>query len=197
MQAGIAVLTKRVSRIAQTDRLRVSEERAADPLRATGTGTVLALLQKPYDERDSLSSAAREAEFAAIPDEQSQAAAYGLPACGRPNAVMNAATGKPIQTFRFGRRPNAALTLRWRLVKTSPPGGWISERPSRARSSPPPMSGLRPRLEQYSIRVNQFVYRLVLLISQRLRPRPNQNTKDNYGSIIVPEKYRILFLIDL
>lgn len=71
-QAGLVVLRERVRRVARTGRLRVSEELAVGMIHAMGTGTVLALLQKPADEQDGLSQAGREAVFAAIIDEQSQ-----------------------------------------------------------------------------------------------------------------------------
>ena len=77
-RAGIAVLRERVRRVAQTGRLRVSEERAVDLLHAMGTGTLVTLLQKPPGERDALFSAAREAVFAAILDEQSPAVPSGV-----------------------------------------------------------------------------------------------------------------------
>ncbi|WP_246725556.1 TetR/AcrR family transcriptional regulator [Beijerinckia sp. L45] len=77
-QAGVSVLRERVRRVAQTGRLRVSEERAVDLLHAMGTGTVLALLQKPAGERDGLAETAREAVFAAILDEQSPAVPSGM-----------------------------------------------------------------------------------------------------------------------
>lgn len=70
--AGLAVLRERVRRIARTGRLRVSEERAVDLVHAMGTGTILALLQKAPGEREGLSSAARDAVFAAVIGEQAQ-----------------------------------------------------------------------------------------------------------------------------
>ncbi len=51
-QAGLEVLRSRVRRVASTGRLRVSEERAVDLIRAAGTGTVLTLLSKPAEELD-------------------------------------------------------------------------------------------------------------------------------------------------
>ena len=70
-QAGLVVLRERVRRVARTGRLRVSEELAVGMIHAMGTGTVLALLQKPADEQEGLSQAGRKAVFAAIIDEQS------------------------------------------------------------------------------------------------------------------------------
>lgn len=52
-RSGIEVLEARVHRLAETGRLRVSERRAMDVIRAAGTGTVTALLTSPADERDS------------------------------------------------------------------------------------------------------------------------------------------------
>ncbi len=51
-QAGLKILQSRVRRVASTGRLRVSEQRAVDLIRAGGTGAVLVLLSKPADERD-------------------------------------------------------------------------------------------------------------------------------------------------
>ena len=52
-QSGMDVLRSRVRRVASTGRLRVSEQRAVDLIRAGGTGAVLTLLSAPPDERDS------------------------------------------------------------------------------------------------------------------------------------------------
>ena len=67
--AGLAVLARRVHRVARAGRLRISEERAIDLIHACGTGTVLALIAKPVDARDGLAIASREAVMAAILDE--------------------------------------------------------------------------------------------------------------------------------
>ena len=67
--AGLAVLARRVHRVARAGRLRVAEERAVDLIHACGTGTVLALITKPPEARDDLAAAAREAVMAAILDE--------------------------------------------------------------------------------------------------------------------------------
>ena len=67
--AGLAVLARRVHRVARAGRLRVAEERAVDLIHACGTGTVLALITKPPETRDDLAAAAREAVMAAILDE--------------------------------------------------------------------------------------------------------------------------------
>ena len=66
-EAGNAVLRRRLARIARAGRLRVSEPRALALLRATGTGTVLTLLEQPAHRRDlDLLRLAREAVIAAI-----------------------------------------------------------------------------------------------------------------------------------
>lgn len=67
--AGLAVLARRVHRVARAGRLRVTEERAVDLIHACGTGTVLALIAKPAEARDDLAAAARDAVMAAILDE--------------------------------------------------------------------------------------------------------------------------------
>lgn len=67
--AGLAVLARRVHRVARAGRLCVTEERAVDLIHACGTGTVLALIAKPSEARDDLAAAAREAVMAAILDE--------------------------------------------------------------------------------------------------------------------------------
>ncbi|XRQ08720.1 TetR/AcrR family transcriptional regulator [Actinomadura welshii] len=50
--AGLEVLRTRVHRVAAIGRLRVSEQRAVDLIHAAGTGTVLALLSTPPEQRD-------------------------------------------------------------------------------------------------------------------------------------------------
>ncbi|KIG14276.1 Transcriptional regulator, TetR family protein [Enhygromyxa salina] len=68
--AGLELLRGRVRRIALAGRLRVSEQRAVALLHAVGTGTVLALLGQPDEQRDcGLSEVAREAVVAAITTE--------------------------------------------------------------------------------------------------------------------------------
>jgi len=63
-------LKKQIGDLARAGRLRVSEDRAADLMRASGRGTVLTLLEMPEDRRDlGLSRAAREALIAAIASE--------------------------------------------------------------------------------------------------------------------------------
>lgn len=51
-QAGQRVLESRVHRIAQTGRLRVSEQRAADLIQAAGIGAIQTLLSRPRAQRD-------------------------------------------------------------------------------------------------------------------------------------------------
>jgi AcrR family transcriptional regulator len=65
--AGIEHLRARVHRLALAGVLRVSEPRALDLIHAAGSGTVLALLNQPADERDAgLSDAMLDAVLAAI-----------------------------------------------------------------------------------------------------------------------------------
>ena len=51
--AGIEVLRARVRRLAAAGLLRVGEERALSMIHAAGTGTILALLAVPADQRDA------------------------------------------------------------------------------------------------------------------------------------------------
>ena len=65
--AAAQVLAEHVHRVAQAGRLRISEQRAVDLLRAAGSGVTLALIAMPEDRRDrSLSDLARDAIIAAI-----------------------------------------------------------------------------------------------------------------------------------
>jgi AcrR family transcriptional regulator len=85
-QSGINVLRSRVRRVASTGRLRVSEPRAVDLIRAGGTGAVLTLLSAPPGERDSgLADAMYEAvlreiltDAPEVPDSGPIAAAVAL-----------------------------------------------------------------------------------------------------------------------
>ncbi len=52
-RAGMEVLEARVHRLAETGRLRVSERRVVDVIRAAGNGTVTTLLTSPPEERDA------------------------------------------------------------------------------------------------------------------------------------------------
>lgn len=62
-----AVLAKRVSRIAEAGRLRVSESRAAHLIHAAGAGMTFTLISLPEDERDlTLSTLARESTISTI-----------------------------------------------------------------------------------------------------------------------------------
>jgi AcrR family transcriptional regulator len=64
------ILREHIRRIAVAGRLRVSEEKAAHLVHASGCGTVLTLLALPADRRDpGLQEAAREAVIAAITTE--------------------------------------------------------------------------------------------------------------------------------
>lgn len=61
------ILQQHIRRLAVAGRLRVSEERAAELVHASGCGTVLTLLAMPAEHRDrGLSESAREAALAAI-----------------------------------------------------------------------------------------------------------------------------------
>ncbi|MET1008134.1 MAG: TetR/AcrR family transcriptional regulator [Propionibacteriaceae bacterium] len=51
-EAGGDVLRNRVLRVAQAGRLRVTEARAVQVIRAAGTGVVFTLIDEPEDERD-------------------------------------------------------------------------------------------------------------------------------------------------
>jgi AcrR family transcriptional regulator len=65
--AGIEVLRARIRRLATAGLLRVDEYRALAMVHAAGTGTVLALLDTPTDERDAgLSDAVLDAVLAGI-----------------------------------------------------------------------------------------------------------------------------------
>lgn len=64
---GVRVLAERVHRIAAAGRLRVSEERAVDLIRAAGVGTVHTLLTQPPERRDpQLADAAFDAVTRAV-----------------------------------------------------------------------------------------------------------------------------------
>ncbi|MFF3069811.1 TetR/AcrR family transcriptional regulator [Kitasatospora sp. NPDC057904] len=64
---GVRILAERVHRVAAAGRLRVSEERAVNLIRAAGVGTVHTLLTLPPEQRDPhLADAAFEAAARAI-----------------------------------------------------------------------------------------------------------------------------------
>ena len=64
---GAAVLQARVHRAAEAGRLRVTERRAVELIRAAGTGVVFTLIDQPEDERDGgLAATAWESVCAAI-----------------------------------------------------------------------------------------------------------------------------------
>ncbi|MFF5184551.1 TetR/AcrR family transcriptional regulator [Streptomyces sp. NPDC000345] len=52
MSTGVRILAERVHRVAAAGRLRVSEERAVNLIRAAGTGTIHTLLTLPPDQSD-------------------------------------------------------------------------------------------------------------------------------------------------
>lgn len=65
--AGIEVLQARVHRVAEAGRLRVTERRAVDLIRAAGTGVVFTLIDQTADERDdTLADTAWESVCATI-----------------------------------------------------------------------------------------------------------------------------------
>ncbi|EQB10834.1 MULTISPECIES: TetR/AcrR family transcriptional regulator [Sphingobium] len=65
-EGGYAVLRDLMRKIAREGRLRVSEERAVDLMRAAASGIVMILIDKAPVEREGLSDAAREAILTAI-----------------------------------------------------------------------------------------------------------------------------------
>lgn len=70
-RAAEEVLAKHIRRIAEAGRLRVPETLAGALVHAAGSGTTLALIATPADEREpSLSETAREAVIAAISTDQ-------------------------------------------------------------------------------------------------------------------------------
>ena len=65
--AGAEILRARVHRVAEAGRLRVTERRAVDLIRAAGTGVVFTLIDQAEDERDdTLADTAWESVCAAI-----------------------------------------------------------------------------------------------------------------------------------
>ncbi|MCW0214817.1 MAG: TetR/AcrR family transcriptional regulator [Pseudonocardia sp.] len=85
-RTGLEILRSRVGRVASTGRLRVSEQRAVDLIRAAGSGAVLTLLATPPGERDpGLADAMYEAvlreiltEAPVLPDSSPIAAAVAF-----------------------------------------------------------------------------------------------------------------------
>jgi AcrR family transcriptional regulator len=66
-KAGEEVLRERIRRVAKTGRLRVTERRAEELIRAAGTGVVLTLIDQPAGARDEgLAGAAWESVCAVI-----------------------------------------------------------------------------------------------------------------------------------
>ena len=68
--AGRAVLSEKVARVAQSGRLRVSEDSAVDLIQSSATGCILSLLAKPSDQRNDLASQTRNAIFSHILNDQ-------------------------------------------------------------------------------------------------------------------------------
>jgi AcrR family transcriptional regulator len=76
--AGAEILLARVHRVAEAGRLRVTERRAVDLIRAAGTGVVFTLIDQPADERDeALADTAWESVCAAILTDPGTAAVPG------------------------------------------------------------------------------------------------------------------------
>jgi AcrR family transcriptional regulator len=76
--AGEEVLRARVHRVAEAGRLRVTERRAVDLIRAAGTGVVFTLIDQPAAERDeALADTAWESVCAAILTDPGTAAVTG------------------------------------------------------------------------------------------------------------------------
>jgi AcrR family transcriptional regulator len=75
---GAGILQARVHRVAEAGRLRVTERRAVDLIRAAGTGVVFTLIDQAEDERDdTLADTAWESVCAAILIDASTAAITG------------------------------------------------------------------------------------------------------------------------
>jgi hypothetical protein len=86
----MGVLQERVHRVAASGRLRVSERRAVDLIRAGGTGVVLTLIDAPPGERDEgLADAAWAAVAAAILTDEP------LPAAGPSAAAVTLRAALP------------------------------------------------------------------------------------------------------
>jgi AcrR family transcriptional regulator len=78
---GLAILRARVHRIAATGRLRVTERRAVELIRAAGTGVVLTLLtMEPQDRDPDLADAMYDAVLRAILTDQPALAKEGTTA---------------------------------------------------------------------------------------------------------------------
>jgi AcrR family transcriptional regulator len=75
---GTGILRARVRRVAEAGRLRVTERRAVDLIRAAGTGVVFTLIDQAEDERDdTLADTAWESVCATILVDQSTTAVTG------------------------------------------------------------------------------------------------------------------------
>jgi AcrR family transcriptional regulator len=99
--AGAEILLARVHRVAEAGRLRVTERRAVDLIRAAGTGVVFTLIAQPEDERDeTLADTAWESVCAAILTDPGTAAVTGPAAAA---VTLRAA----LPTSRRSLPPNA------------------------------------------------------------------------------------------
>jgi hypothetical protein len=75
---GVQVLQARVHKVAEAGRLRVTERRAVDLIRAAGTGVVFTFIDQAEDERDdTLADTAWESVCATILTDASTAAKPG------------------------------------------------------------------------------------------------------------------------
>jgi AcrR family transcriptional regulator len=78
-EAGADVLRRKIRRLAEQGKLRVSEARAVALMQAVGAGVVKRLIEQPEQERDlGLSDLAREAVIDAITGKQSAPVATGV-----------------------------------------------------------------------------------------------------------------------
>jgi AcrR family transcriptional regulator len=107
-ETGAAVLRARVHRVAEAGRLRVTERRAVDLIRAAGTGVVFTLIDQAEDERDgTLADTAWESVCATI--------LAGGAAADTPSPAAAAVT------LRAGLRDLTALTASERALL----GDWL------------------------------------------------------------------------
>jgi AcrR family transcriptional regulator len=119
---GVGVLQARVHRVAAAGRLRVTERRAVDLIRAAGTGVVLTLIDQAEDERDdTLADTAWESVCATIltnasPDASTAADTDASTAAGTGPAAVTAAV-----TLRAALPDLTALTAAERALL----GDWL------------------------------------------------------------------------
>jgi AcrR family transcriptional regulator len=115
VEEGESVFRGRIQRVAAAGRLRVTERRAADLLRAAATGVIFTLIDEPEDRRDEgLPGAAWDAVAAAILVDRPAAQATGPAAA----AVTLQAALPDLQSFSTGERE---LLGEW-LHRVSEPG---------------------------------------------------------------------------